>query len=35
MMTSLMESAKTPPFFLLGAGVIMIVALATSRKAAT
>ena len=33
MMTSLMESAKTPPYFLLGAGVIMIIALATSRKA--
>ena len=33
MMSSLMESAKTPPFFLLGAGVIMIVAMATSKKA--
>lgn len=33
MMTSLMESAKTPPFYLLMAGVIMIVAMATSKKA--
>lgn len=33
MMTSLMESAKTPPFYLLVAGVIMIVAMATSKKA--
>lgn len=33
MMTSLMESAQTPPFFLLAAGVIMIVAMATSKKA--
>ncbi len=33
MMTSLMSSAKTPPFFLLAAGVIMIVAMATSKKA--
>jgi phosphate/sulfate permease len=33
MMTSLMESAKTPPFYLLAAGVIMIVAMATSKKA--
>lgn len=33
MMTSLMESAQTPPLFLLAAGVIMIVAMATSKKA--
>lgn len=33
MMTSLMESAQTPPFYLLAAGVIMIVAMATSKKA--
>ena len=33
MMSSLMESAKTPPFYLLAAGVIMIVAMATSKKA--
>lgn len=33
MMTSLMESAQTPPFFLLAAGVIMIIAMATSKKA--
>lgn len=33
MMSSLMESAKTPPFFLIGAGVIMIIAMATSKKA--
>jgi phosphate/sulfate permease len=33
MMTSLMESAKTPPLYLLLAGVIMIVAMATSKKA--
>lgn len=33
MMSSLMESAKTPPFYLLLAGVIMIVAMATSKKA--
>ena len=32
-MSSLMESAKTPPFYLLIAGVIMIVAMATSKKA--
>ena len=32
-MTSLMESAKTPPFYLFIAGVIMIVAMATSKKA--
>ena len=33
MMTSLMESAKTTPAFLLIAGFIMIVAMATSKKA--
>ena len=33
MMSSLMESAKTPPFYLLAAGIIMIVAMATSKKA--
>lgn len=33
MMTSLVESAKTPPFYLLMAGVVMIVAMATSKKA--
>ena len=33
MMTSLMESAQTPPFYLLAAGVVMIVAMATSKKA--
>lgn len=33
MMSSLMESAKTPPFYLMGAGIIMIVAMATSKKA--
>ncbi len=33
MMTSLMESAKTTPSWLLGAGVVMIVAMATSKKA--
>ena len=33
MMTSLMESAKTAPAFLLIAGAIMIVAMATSKKA--
>ena len=32
-MTSLMESAKTPPYYLFAAGVIMIVAMATSKKA--
>lgn len=32
-MTSLVESAKTPPFYLLMAGVVMIVAMATSKKA--
>jgi phosphate/sulfate permease len=33
MMKSLMSSADTPPIYLLGAGLIMIVALATSKKA--
>ena len=33
MMSSLMASAKTPPFYLLAAGIIMIVAMATSKKA--
>lgn len=33
MMTSLMESAKTTPGFLLAAGAIMIIAMATSKKA--
>lgn len=33
MMSSLMESAKTPPLWLMGAGVIMILAMATSKKA--
>ena len=33
LMTSLMESAKTPPFYLFIAGIIMIVAMATSKKA--
>lgn len=33
MMTSLMQSAKTPPAYLLSAGIIMIVAMATSKKA--
>lgn len=33
MMTSLMESAKTPVLFLAAAGVVMIVAMATSKKA--
>ena len=33
MMSSLMESAKTPAFYLMLAGVIMIVAMATSKKA--
>lgn len=33
MMTSLMESAKTPPFYLMIAGIIMIVAMSTSKKA--
>ena len=33
MMTSLMESAKTTPGFLLAAGAVMIIAMATSQKA--
>ena len=33
MMTSLMESDKTPIFYLVGAGAIMVVALTTSKKA--
>ena len=33
MMKSLMESAKTPPFSLMTAGIIMIVAMGTSKKA--
>lgn len=33
MMISLVESAKTPPFYLMLAGVIMITAMATSKKA--
>lgn len=33
MMDSLNGSAKTPPLFLLAAGVIMIIAMATSKKA--
>lgn len=33
MMTSLMESAKTTPMFLLIAGFVMIIAMATSKKA--
>lgn len=33
MMTSLMSSANTPFYFLLGAGAIMVFALATSKKA--
>ena len=33
MMTSLMYSAHTPPVYLLLAGIIMVVAMATSRKA--
>ena len=32
-MTSLMESAKTPPFYLIIAGIIMVVTMATSKKA--
>ena len=32
-MTSLMESAKTTPGFLLAAGAVMIIATATSKKA--
>ena len=33
MMTSLMSSAKTPPIFLMAAGLIMIISMATSKKA--
>lgn len=33
MMTSLMDSAKTPPVFLFLAGMVMIIAMATSKKA--
>ena len=33
MMSSLMESAKTTPGFLLAAGAVMIIAMATSKKA--
>lgn len=33
MMHSLVESAKTPPFYLMIAGIIMIIAMATSKKA--
>ncbi len=33
MMSSLMESAKTPPLYLMFAGLIMIFAMATSKKA--
>lgn len=33
MMKSLMESAKTPPLYLMAAGIIMIVAMGTSKKA--
>lgn len=33
LMSSLMQSAKTPPLYLMAAGVIMIVAMATSKKA--
>lgn len=33
MMHSLMESAKTPPVYLMAAGVVMIIAMATSKKA--
>ena len=33
MMTSLMDSAKTSPLYLLAAGVVMIIAMATSKKA--
>lgn len=32
-MTSLMESAKTPVYFLVGAGAVMVFALCTSKKA--
>ena len=33
LMTSLLEPAKTPWYFLVGAGLIMVIALATSKKA--
>ena len=33
MMTSLMDSAKTTPMYLLAAGFVMIIAMATSKKA--
>lgn len=33
MMSSLMDSAKTPVFFLVTAGIIMIIAMTTSKKA--
>lgn len=33
MMSSLMENAKTPPLYLLFAGIIMVIAMATSQKA--
>lgn len=33
LMTSLLESAQTPWYFLLGAGLIMVIALFTSKKA--
>ena len=33
MMTSLMDSAKTTPVYLLAAGAVMIIAMATSKKA--
>ena len=33
MMTSLMDSAKTTPIYLLAAGAVMIIAMATSKKA--
>lgn len=33
LMTSLMETAETPPIYLIAAGVVMIIAMATSKKA--
>ena len=33
LMTSLLESAKTPWYFLFAAGIVMVIALATSKKA--
>lgn len=33
LMTSLMSSAKTPVYFLIGAGAVMVIALITSKKA--